>query len=167
MTDAHQMELLSRAYVQAVCALAGCTAARPDPDYGVDLTLRQVKHVGSVFKPIGANVDFQLKSTTAATVTATEVVYDLDARAYELLRRATRKAPAYLVLLVLPADSGMWLGQDATRLEIRGGAFWLSLWRAPVVDNVSTVRVRIPIANVFTPSALCRIMEAPFSEDEE
>jgi hypothetical protein len=167
VTDAHQMELLSRAYVQAVCALAGRTAARPDPDYGVDLTLRQIKRGGRAFKPFGVNVDFQLKLTTDATVTATEVVYDLDIRAYELLRRATRKAPAYLVLLVLPADSGMWLGQDATRLEIRGGAFWLSLWRAPAVDNVSTVRVRIPIANLFTPDALCRIMEAPFSEDDK
>lgn len=159
MTAAHQMEQLSRAYVQAVCALAGCTAARPDPDYGVDLTVRQLKRVGDVILPRGRNLDLQLKATTTAELTTDEVVYDLDARGYDLLRRATHAFPMLLVLLMLPAGAD-WLVQSEERFEIRGAAYWLSLRRAPAVANETSVRVRIPRRNLFTPGELVRILGA-------
>ena len=82
MTDEHRMEQLSRAYATAVAAACGCTCARPETDYGSDLTLRKVERVGKVFRVVGRNLDLQLKGTTGATVTATEVVYHLDVRAY-------------------------------------------------------------------------------------
>ncbi len=77
MTDEHRMEQLSRVYVQAVAAMCGCTTARPEPDYGVDLTLRRVRPVGDALMSVGRGLDLQLKSTTAATVTADEVIHDL------------------------------------------------------------------------------------------
>jgi hypothetical protein len=166
MTDAHQMELLSRAYVQVVAAAAGCSCARPDPDYGTDMTLRQIDAFAGAYGPVGPNVDFQLKATTAATVTDTEIVYDLEVRAYELLRRTTRRAPVFLVLLVLPNEKGEWIEQDEERLEVRRCAYWLLLHRYPAVENESTVRVRIPRTNVFTPDALLRIMKSVLQETD-
>ena len=160
MTDEHRMEQLSRAYVQAVAVVAGCTCARPETDYGRDLTIRQIGEVGGRLMPVGRNLDVQLKSTTAAVLTTGEVVHDLAARDYELLRRSTHAAPLYLVLLVQPPDQSQWLTQSEDRLELRHCAYWLSLRRAPVVPNVASVRVRIPRVNQFTPAALTRIMEA-------
>ncbi|QJW95019.1 DUF4365 domain-containing protein [Frigoriglobus tundricola] len=160
MTDEHRMEHLSRAYVQAVAAVAGCTCARPEQDYGSDLTLRRVERVGNAFMLVGRNLDLQLKSTTTATFTTDEVVYDLDIRAYNNLRRATHGAPLYLVLFVMPPDQGEWMAQSEDRLELRHCAYWLSLRRAPAVPNTSTVRVGIPRQNRFTPEALSRIMDA-------
>jgi hypothetical protein len=81
MTDEHRMEQLSRAYVQAIAAMAGCTCARPETDYGSDMTLRLVREIGGLLMPIGRNLDIQLKSTTGAMLTVDEVVYDLDIRA--------------------------------------------------------------------------------------
>jgi hypothetical protein len=166
MTDEHRMEQLSRAYAQAVAAMAGCTCARPETDYGSDLTLRRIERVGDAFMPVGRNLDIQLKSTTNATLAADEVIYDLDVRAYNLLRRSTRRAPIYLVLLVLPPDQTEWLSHSEDRLELRRCAYWFSLRGFQAVPNTSTVRVRIPRQNQFTPAALVRIIEAIANEED-
>jgi hypothetical protein len=158
MTDEHRMEQLSRAYVQAVAAVCGCTCARPEPDYGFDLTLREVRWRGSEFGPGGRTLDLQLKCTTTADVTADEVIFDLSVRAYNLLRRSTKYAPALLILLLVSPNRADWLHHAEDRLSICGSAYWLSLRGAPTVANSSTVRVRIPRVNLFTPSELSRIM---------
>jgi hypothetical protein len=158
MTDEHRMEQLSRAYVQAVAAVCGCTCARPEPDYGHDLTLCAVQFQGGEFTPRGRSLDLQLKSSTAADVTAGEVTFDLSVRAYNLLRRSTKYAPALLVLVLLSPNRDDWLEHAEERLSIRGRAYWLSLRGAPAVANTSTVRVRIPRVNLFTPGELSRIM---------
>lgn len=159
------MEQLSRAYAQAVAAVCGCTCARHETDYGSDMTLRLVERDGKEFRLVGRNLDIQLKSTTQATLTASEVIYDLDARAYNLLRRSTRRTPFCLVLLILPAVQADWLGHTEDRLELRGCAYWLSLRGFAAVPNTRSVRVSIPRQNQFTPTALARIMEA--IDDEE
>ena len=166
MTDEHRMEQLSRADVQAVAAVCGCTCARPEVDYGLDLTLRLVARIGAEFTPVGRNLDLQLKSTTRATLTANEVSYDLDVRAYNLLRRSTRRAPGYLVLLVMPPEPAEWLAHSEDRLELRRCAYWLSLRGFPAVANTTSVRVRIPRQNQFAPAALARIMEAVSNEED-
>ncbi len=166
MTDEHRMEQLSRAYAQAVAAVCGCTHARPETDYGIDMTLRRVEQVGRVFRPVGRGLDIQLKSTTKATVTDDEVVHDLEARAYNILRRSTHAAPHYLVLFVMPPDPAEWIAQNEERLELRRCAYWLSLRRAPAVSNTASIRVRIPRGNQFTPAALTRIMEAILRQED-
>jgi len=166
MTDEHRMEQLSRAYVQAIAAVVGCTCARPETDYGSDMTLRQIGRVGGIFRPVGRNLDIQLKSTAKATLTADEVIYDLDERAYNILRHATHAAPLYLVLFVMPTEQTEWIAQNEDRLELRHCAYWLSLRRAPAVPNTSSVRIHIPRQNQFTPVALMRIMEAIINEED-
>ncbi len=160
MTDEHRMEQLSRAYAQAVAAVCGCRWSVPTPDYGVDLSLRQVAFRRGRWREEGLSLYIQLKSTGGAATTPTEVVYDLKADDYETLRRATRDSQALLVLLVLPANRAEWLDHNESRLELRRCAYWLSLRGQPASPNVSTVRVHIPRANQFTPAALERIMEA-------
>jgi hypothetical protein len=166
MTDEHRMEQLSRAYIQAVAAMCGCTCARPEQDYGCDLTLHPIERVGGVFRPVGRNLDLQLKSTTNATLTVDEVIHDLDVRAYNILRHATHAAPLYLVLFVMPADRDEWIAHSEDRLELRRCAYWVSLRRAPAVANTVSVRVRIPRQNQFTPGALGQIMEAIRNEED-
>jgi hypothetical protein len=125
-----------------------------------------VKRKGAEYRAVGRALDIQLKSTTVATLAADEVVYDLDARAYKLLRRATRRAPFCLVLLVLTATQADWLDHNESRLELRGCAYWLSLRGFPAVPNAKSVRVRIPRQNQFAPAALTRIIEAIAKEED-
>jgi hypothetical protein len=158
MTDEHRMEQLSRAYALAVAAMAGCRSSRPEPDYGVDLALRQVAKRGGRRREFGPTLYIQLKSIAGATITTAEIVYDLKADAYETLRHSTRVSPAILVLLALPATRADWVAHSEDHLEIRGCAYWLSLRGLPARSNTTSVRVRIPRANQFTPAALEQIM---------
>jgi hypothetical protein len=52
VTDEHRMEQLSRAYVQAVAAVCGCTCVPPEPDYGFDFVLRQVLKRGQRWREV-------------------------------------------------------------------------------------------------------------------
>jgi hypothetical protein len=161
MTDEHRMEQLSRAYVQAVAAVCGCRWSIPVPDYGADLDLRQVLLRHGRLQELGPSLYLQLKSTTApAEVTNDHVAYDMDVRAYNILRGATRDAPALLVLLVVPPLRVDWVHHNEDRLELRRCAYYMALRRQPAVTNTTTIRVRIPRVNQFTPAALERIMVA-------
>ena len=82
MTQGHRQEALCRAYVQAVAAQAGLLWGKTEPDYGVDLSLRSVGIQENRRRDVGVQIDLQLKSTTRAVVTDTEVRYDLDVQTY-------------------------------------------------------------------------------------
>ena len=87
ITRQHRQELLCRAYVHAIAAQAGLLCSRPDPDYGIDLSLRKVAVLGRRHRDTSVQVDLQLRSTTRASVTETEVKLDLDVETYNRLYR--------------------------------------------------------------------------------
>jgi hypothetical protein len=154
ITTAHRMESLSRAYVQAVAAQAGLTFSFRVYDYGTDVTLSEVREVDGVHAETGFLIDVQLRSSTLAEVRDQAVVYDLDVRTYDYLRREDALAPRILVLLVLPADAVDWLRQSEAALELRRCAYWVSLRGVPETANTSSVRITIPRTNVFGVSAV-------------
>ena len=79
MTRSHRQEALCRAYVQAIAAKAGLLSSRPEPDYGIDVSLRTVGVQGRQHSDTSFQLDLQLKSTTRANVTQNEMKYDLEA----------------------------------------------------------------------------------------
>src|SRR4051812_43790090 len=102
LPKSHRQEALCRAYVRAVAAQAGVTCGDVGQDYGIDVYLRGIEEVNGEYRDTGPQLDLQLKSTTGAEVRAGEVIYDLEVRAYNLLRLETVFRPCFLVLLVLP-----------------------------------------------------------------
>src|SRR5262245_56266180 len=115
MTRGHRQEALCRAYVQAVAAHAGLLCSKPEPDYGIDLSLRSVESRGREYLDTGVQLDLQLRSTTRAAVDDTSVKYDLDVRTHEFLRAAP-PIPRILVVLILPPDEERWLSQSPDEL---------------------------------------------------
>ena len=111
MTQQHRQEALSLAYIQAVAAMCGMTHSFPSKDYGIDIRLHEVERRGEQFFESGARIDIQAKSTTAFTITDTDLIYDLDAKAYEDLRIETKDARV-LAVLVLPKDETKWGSSD-------------------------------------------------------
>src|SRR5688572_979589 len=97
-----RMELLSRAYIQAVVAHAGCTSAMPSPDFGIDLNIHRISEIDGSLTDEGAALHLQLKSTTEAAYRADEDAfhYDLDIKAYNFLRKSKVLIPRFLVLFV-------------------------------------------------------------------
>ncbi len=152
------MEALSRAYVHAVAAFCGMTYAVPSADYGIDMTLREVEEShGGQFFDWGATLDVQLKSTTGIAAGREAVRYDLDARAYDLLRLPVEPVRV-LVLVILPTVEADRLRHTRSGLTIGGRAYWASLRGLPPVQNRSSVRIRIPRRQAFTHESLRWIM---------
>ncbi len=157
LTRNHRQEALCRAYIHAVAALAGVGTSVPVPDYGVDLSLRNVEQRGARYLDGRLQLDLQLRSTTRANVTETHVGYDLDVQTYDFLREPSR-VPCLLVVLVLPEDETLWLTQSAEELVVRHCAYWHSLRGVAPTAASSSVRVAIPRSNVFSPHAIREIM---------
>ena len=144
LTKPHRQEALCRAYVQAIAAGAGMGCAFRLADYGIDLTLHEIKASGK-----GCAIDVQAKSSTLARTEEDMVRYDLEVKAYNDLRVPMVGCPRLLVLLVLPEVEAQWLSQSIEELVVRRCAYWLSLAGAAPVGNEKTVRIAIPVANVF------------------
>jgi hypothetical protein len=153
-----RQEALSHSYVRTIAARAGVICGGTDNDFGCDLILRAVVVYDQQYWDSGPQIDIQLKSTTRAEVRDGEVLYDLEVRAYNLLRQETGSRPRLLVLLVLPEDEAQWTSQSVEELILRRCAYWLSLRGAAPTTNQTTVRVAIPRANVFSPDALQRLL---------
>lgn len=159
MTRAHRQEALSKAYVRAVAALAGVLCSEPEPDYGIDLSLRSVEVQKRRHSDTSVQLDLQLRSTTRSTVTQSGVAYDLDRDTYDHLRNPEAYCPRVLVVLVLPANEEEWLSQSPSELMIRHCAYWLSLKGYPATRAKKSIRVTIPLDNVFSPEAIRTILE--------
>ncbi len=147
MTSQHRQEALSLAYVTAVAGCAGVTFSLPSHDYGTDLWLHDVEEDDGERVQTGRGFRIQLKSTTIAILEPNAVVYDLDLRAYEMLRSDLGQYPLLLVVYVMPANEADWLVLDETRLELRSCAHWMSLRDQPATTNTASVRICIPRTN--------------------
>lgn len=86
MPLSHRQELLHRAYVSAIVALAGMKLTWGDPEYGVDCSVQDVKtfvtpHGTKISEVSGAILQLQLKSTMRWQLRRNHVVYDMEADA--------------------------------------------------------------------------------------
>ena len=168
LTPAHQKEALARAYVAAVAGRIGMTCSYRDFDYGIDVTLNDVRErarrtrSGKRYNESGHKLDIQIKSATiakTATVRDEEIVYDLDVDTYDDLREPKVGTPRILVLLVLPESEEEQLHQTENSLCLRQCCYWLSLKGKEAVKNRFKVRLELPRENVFSEDALRRIMD--------
>ena len=167
MTRNQRQEALARAYVQAVAAQAGLSFTPRATDYGIDLSLYAIAQRGRRFVESGSVLDVQVKSSTRAIATPSEIRYDLEAKAYEDLRDPQARNPRIQVLVVFPSHSGQWLSQSEEGLTIHRCAYWLSLGGRESRSRARRpVRIGIPRRNVFSVPALLGIMQRIQTRDK-
>src|SRR5579862_348454 len=154
-----RQELLSRTYIRAVAAQAGVVVSEPENDYGIDMTLRAVTVRDGRWRDIGPQIDLQVKSTARPDIGDTYLSYDLPVVNYDDLRETGIPTPRLLVVLALPDDEAIWLSQSVEELTLRRCAYWLSLAGEPATAAHTTVRVFLPLANVFSTSAILGMMQ--------
>lgn len=161
LTIPHCKESLSRAYVTAVVGRARHNLLwGRDYDYGVDGTVRELDRRGQRIRETGFGFDFQSKTTVNWSVENADIIYDLEADAYNNLIERTQAGafPFLLILLCLHADDNTWLNVSPDQLILKKCAYWCKL-SGVQTTNTTTQRVRIPIANVFTPTAVINILQ--------
>lgn len=131
----------------------GVGSSVPMPDYGVDLSLRNIEQRGTRYLDSRLQLDLQLRSTTRAVVTDTEIRFDLDVETYDFLRELST-IRCILVVLVLPEDEASWLSQTVEELVLRRCGYWYSLRGEAPTAATSSVRVTIPRTQILTPETL-------------
>jgi hypothetical protein len=155
LSISHAQEQFSKAFVLAVAALAGCSAAEPDPDVDdIDWTL------SCRLAPRRPKLDLQVKSWTHDTGTPEAVHYPLKRNSYDGLIRANLLVPRLLVLVLVPPTPEAWLSVSPEQLVLRRCAYWCSLAGRPPTENETSVTVQVPRANLFDVAALTRRMRA-------
>jgi Domain of unknown function (DUF4365) len=159
LTRQQMQEDLSLAYLRAVVARVGMTYDLPTRDFGIDGTISRIARKHGRLVPSGVRLDVQLKSSINASVENDHVTYELEIRAYEVLRDDTAESPRILVLLVLPKDEREWIEQDEEGLIMRKCAYWISLRRHPETANNRSITIRIPRRNLFGTENLRDIMD--------
>jgi hypothetical protein len=153
LTANDREEELSRAYVQAVAAMAGYMTAEFKPDR--DGTDMQIRAAGSM-RP---SLDIQLKATiNLSPAKDGKFHYALRRRNYDLLREPTM-VPNILVLLALPQVEAEWLTVTSEQLVMRRCAYWASLKGFPETTNKDTVIILIEDEDRFDVDGLKALME--------
>jgi hypothetical protein len=153
-----RQEAMSRAYVRAVAARAGLICSDPGADFGIDLCLHTVEVRGRRWGPGPVQLDLQLKSTIRADLRGGQLHYDLEVKNYDDLRAPSAMCPRLLIVVVLPEQEVDWLSQTAEELVLRRCAYCLWLGGAEATTATTTLRVRIPLAQVFSVAAVQEIV---------
>lgn len=155
----HQQEAFSRAFVGAMTAAAGFKSipgGEPDDD-SIDLILGATGAIGRMRSP---KIEVQLKCRRAE-VPREDFGFDLSLKNYvDLSGPLTEyQAPRILVVVFAPQEVERWAEQDDEALVLRHCAFWTCLHDLPPTTNQTSIRVRIEVDQVFTPSSLGAMME--------
>lgn len=162
---------LSHAYFYAIAADAQCLANKIDQgnDLGIDFKVskpeKTVLNGKTEYIDCRPALDFQLKSTQLWSLDGKKtIVYDLDARTYNHMHlRTVRKncAPLVLCILCLAKNTDAFVCNTRVCLSLHNAMYWYVLPPcSPLSNNKSTVRIKIPVTQLFTSGALCAIMDS-------
>lgn len=157
-------ELLSLAHVSAIVASTGHTIAPVPSDFGVDLGVRRIGEFEGRRIDLGVAFDLQLKATINWTIEGTEVIYDMEADAYNRLvtRNQHSATPCILVLCCLPNSQADWLEAREAELVLRKCSYFFSVGSTPT-PNARSVRLKIPRDNLLTPVAMINLIDTCFN----
>lgn len=146
-----QKERFSRAWLIAAAAAADYTyEIVADDERGVDMTIHNAHHV----------VDFQLKATSKPEVKDGHLIHDLDVRTYDLLRSTQRSGYGVLALVIVGDNADTWHLMDAHGTRLTRSAHYLPLFGMPSTSNIASVRLKVPITNLLTATAMRSLMDA-------
>lgn len=152
-------EELNLAYVLAVAASKKFSTeiTRVDMD-SVDATIGysgyMVEGESTLYSP---SVKLQLKATSHADIDGNFIKFPLPVKNYNDLRLRSA-TPRFLVILCLPELENEWLLHTDVNLILKNCAYYLDLSGEPETTNTTTITVKVPLANVFSPDTLYDLM---------
>lgn len=160
MTPEQQCEELSKAYVAAVAARAGCKLGNWSQDTGcLDVTVATATTFGGGLA--APKLDLQLKASTKPRPPKDGLLsWSLSRAHYDTLRRRAQ-IPHILVALVLPESADDWIAQSPQQLSMRRCAYWVHLLGEPEITSSGrkSTTISIPECQLFSPAALLALLE--------
>lgn len=90
------------------------------------------------------SVIVQLKTCTTLKEENGEIIYDLEAETFNMLRNPQNNVPRCLILMDLPATPGDWTECSHDRLLLKRRMFWAHFYGEDATPNTYERRVRVP-----------------------
>ncbi len=152
--SSHKMERLSVAYVSAITAKAGIKLSGLEArEYGIDGYMQRIRKLkNGKYKETGHLLPIQIKSTTTSDLKGDDVVYGMEADAYnKLIDTLKDDLPTVLILFRIPKDEHEWLINDEEKLLLKNCCYWVYIPDGKSVK--SKKRIFIPRSQIFTPEA--------------
>jgi Domain of unknown function (DUF4365) len=147
------------AHIYAMAGAAQIAFSADVHDYGVDGTFRVIRQRGRNRVPSGIPLDYQAKATVDWKFDGDEVVYDLNARAYNnIVERAPEETTLILILLCLPPEFEKWHETTAENTTLRNCCYWW-VGSGELTENSGSRTIRIPRSNLLRPSILLNLLE--------
>jgi hypothetical protein len=147
------------AHIYATAGMARVAFSADIKDYGVDGQFKTIVDLDGSLVPSGIPLDYQAKATQRWKLDGPDIVYDLDARAYNnIVRRRASETPLILILLCLPPEFHRWHVPTRDSTTLRHCCYW---WveSGDLTHNTSKKTIRIPQENIFTPEVLQDLLE--------
>lgn len=157
MDLSQQKEKFSAAYFQAVVAVAGFGIAKPTPDDdSIDWIIAAR---GANQTPRSPRLEVQLKYSARDVVQDTHLHFPLELKNYNDLRYPRPIVPRILIVVTVPSDLNLWLHQTESEMVIQHCGYWVSICGAPDSQSTSTVTIKLPRTQIFSPEALRMMMQ--------
>ena len=159
ITREHTKEALCLAHIYATAAVAGVNFSAQVFDYGVDGSFETVVKQRWGWVPSGFSLKYQAKASVDWTAAEDEIVYDLDARAYNnIVSRSAGAERLILILLCLPRDEAGWHRSSPAETVLRNCCYW-HVFEGHPTPNAESKRIRIPASQHFTPDTLNALLQ--------
>jgi hypothetical protein len=145
-------EQFSNAFLLALAAVAGCSAAKPSVDNdSIDWTISDRR----TRRP---KVDVQLKCTSDDDGSGPSITFAMKKKNYDDLTLTNLISPRVLVLVVVPERVDDWIALNQNELALRHRAFWMSLAGQPPSANETSVTIHVPRIQTLTVESLDELM---------
>jgi hypothetical protein len=166
LTENKIKEEISLAYVLAVAATKGFSTeiTRVDSD-SIDATIRYNGYLDPKSSLYSPEIKLQLKATSKPKFHDNFIHFPLPLKNYNDLKARTG-TPRLLVVLCLTEEKGNWLKHSPDELVLKKCAYFLNLKDYPNTENDTTVTVKIPMANLFSPELVYDLMLKTSKEEE-
>ena len=159
LTSQNRQEDLSKAYIFAVAAKAGCDCGLPGQhDVGEDLQITPIIRKENRLSKSGMPIYIQAKASYDFEIENDCIKYDLKVKNYNQLVDNDRCIPLILVLYCMPREQDEWLYICESNTILKHCGYWISLAGRSPSDNDSTERIRIPRNQIFNESSLKEIL---------
>lgn len=167
LTENKIKEEISLAYVLAVAATKGFSTeiTRVDID-SVDATIKYNGYLDPEFSILySPEIKLQLKATSSPNLRGEFIHFPLPIKNYNDLK-ARSGTPRLLVVLCLTEEKENWLKHSPDELVLKKCAYFLNLKGYPDTDNDTSVTVKIPLENLFSPELVYDLMLKTSKEEE-
>ncbi|MCF0049565.1 DUF4365 domain-containing protein [Dyadobacter sp. LJ53] len=166
LTENKIKEEISLAYVLAVAAIKKFSTeiTRVDND-SVDATIKYSGYLDENSTLYSPEIKLQLKATSKPTIHGDQIHFALPIKNYNDLR-ARSGTPRLLVVLCLCDSSDEWLMHSPDKLILKRCAYFINLRNYPDSENETSVTIKIPTTNLFSPEQVYELMLKTSKEEE-